>query len=59
MFLLDDGWFGNKHPRDADTAGLGDWQGERTQTSAWHRFTWLKKPRLPALNLVFGWSLKW
>lgn len=26
MFLLDDGWFGNKHPRDADTAGLGDWQ---------------------------------
>jgi alpha-galactosidase len=26
MFLLDDGWFGNKYPRDADTAGLGDWQ---------------------------------
>ena len=26
MFLLDDGWFGNKHPRDGDTAGLGDWQ---------------------------------
>ena len=26
MFLLDDGWFGNKHPRNADTAGLGDWQ---------------------------------
>ena len=26
MFLLDDGWFGNKHSRDADTAGLGDWQ---------------------------------
>lgn len=26
MFLLDDGWFGNKHPRDADTAGLGDWK---------------------------------
>jgi alpha-galactosidase len=25
MFLLDDGWFGNKHPRDSDTAGLGDW----------------------------------
>jgi alpha-galactosidase len=26
LFLLDDGWFGNKYPRDADTAGLGDWQ---------------------------------
>ena len=26
MFLLDDGWFGNKHPRNADNAGLGDWQ---------------------------------
>ena len=26
MFLLDDGWFGNNHPRNADTAGLGDWQ---------------------------------
>ena len=26
MFLLDDGWFGNKYPRNSDTAGLGDWQ---------------------------------
>jgi alpha-galactosidase len=26
LFLLDDGWFGNKHPRNADNAGLGDWQ---------------------------------
>ncbi len=26
LFLLDDGWFGNKHPRTNDTAGLGDWQ---------------------------------
>ncbi len=25
MFLLDDGWFGNKHPRHSDTQGLGDW----------------------------------
>jgi alpha-galactosidase len=25
-FLLDDGWFGNAHPRDNDHAGLGDWQ---------------------------------
>lgn len=26
MFLLDDGWFGNKYPRNDDTEGLGDWQ---------------------------------
>ena len=26
MFLLDDGWFGNKYPRHNDTQGLGDWQ---------------------------------
>ncbi|HET9571549.1 MAG TPA: alpha-galactosidase [Bacteroidales bacterium] len=26
MFVLDDGWFGNKYPRDNDHAGLGDWQ---------------------------------
>lgn len=25
LFLLDDGWFGNKHPRLSDNAGLGDW----------------------------------
>lgn len=26
LFLLDDGWFGNKYPRNDDRAGLGDWQ---------------------------------
>jgi len=26
MFLLDDGWFANKYPRNDDFAGLGDWQ---------------------------------
>lgn len=26
VFLLDDGWFGDKYPRDNDRAGLGDWQ---------------------------------
>lgn len=26
MFVLDDGWFGNKYPRNGDNAGLGDWQ---------------------------------
>ena len=26
MFLLDDGWFGNKYPRSSDKSGLGDWE---------------------------------
>jgi alpha-galactosidase len=26
MFLLDDGWFGNKYPRSSDRQGLGDWE---------------------------------
>ncbi|KAG5984050.1 Alpha-glucosidase 2 [Claviceps digitariae] len=25
LFVLDDGWFGNKFPRVSDDAGLGDW----------------------------------
>ncbi|MES2006444.1 MAG: alpha-galactosidase [Bacteroidota bacterium] len=31
LFLLDDGWFGNKYPRDNDKAGLGDWQEDKTK----------------------------
>jgi alpha-galactosidase len=26
LFLLDDGWFGNKYPRKDDSQGLGDWE---------------------------------
>jgi alpha-galactosidase len=26
VFVLDDGWFGNKYPRNNDKAGLGDWE---------------------------------
>jgi alpha-galactosidase len=31
LFLLDDGWFGNKYPRDNDKAGLGDWQENKSK----------------------------
>lgn len=31
LFLLDDGWFGNKYPRNNDRAGLGDWQENRAK----------------------------
>ena len=25
LFVMDDGWFGDKHPRNSDQQGLGDW----------------------------------
>ena len=31
FFLLDDGWFGNRYPRNDDKAGLGDWQANRAK----------------------------
>lgn len=31
LFLLDDGWFGNKYPRNNDRVGLGDWQENKTK----------------------------
>jgi alpha-galactosidase len=31
LFLLDDGWFGNKYPRSNDRAGLGDWQETKSK----------------------------
>jgi alpha-galactosidase len=31
VFLLDDGWFANKYPRNNDRAGLGDWQENKTK----------------------------
>lgn len=30
-FVLDDGWFGNKYPRNNDKQGLGDWQINRAK----------------------------
>ena len=34
MFLLDDGWFGNKYPRMNDRTGLGDWEATRDKLPA-------------------------
>jgi alpha-galactosidase len=31
LFLLDDGWFANKYPRNNDRAGLGDWQVNKSK----------------------------
>lgn len=31
LFLLDDGWFANKYPRNDDRAGLGDWEENKTK----------------------------
>lgn len=31
MFVMDDGWFGNKYPRNSGSAGLGDWEPDRAK----------------------------
>jgi alpha-galactosidase len=31
VFLLDDGWFANKYPRNNDKAGLGDWEENKAK----------------------------
>ena len=31
LFLLDDGWFANKYPRNGDNAGLGDWEVNKSK----------------------------
>ncbi|MDB5002024.1 MAG: alpha-galactosidase [Mucilaginibacter sp.] len=31
LFLLDDGWFGNKYPRNGDHTALGDWEETKTK----------------------------
>jgi len=31
LFLLDDGWFANKYPRNDDRAGLGDWKENKSK----------------------------
>jgi len=31
LFLLDDGWFANKYPRNNDQTGLGDWQENKNK----------------------------
>ncbi|MEJ7830776.1 MAG: alpha-galactosidase, partial [Segetibacter sp.] len=31
LFLLDDGWFANKYPRNSDRAGLGDWEENKAK----------------------------
>lgn len=51
LFLLDDGWFGNKHPRNGDTAGLGDWQENVTKLP--HGIGWLVKEAKNA-GIKFG-----
>ena len=31
LFLLDDGWFANKYPRNSDRSGLGDWEENKAK----------------------------
>ena len=38
MFLLDDGWFANKYPRNGDFSGLGDWQENKSKLPSGIKF---------------------
>jgi alpha-galactosidase len=51
MFLLDDGWFGNKYPRNNDVAGLGDWQENKLKLP--HGLGYLVK-EATAAGIKFG-----
>ena len=51
LFLLDDGWFGNKYPRNNDHAGLGDWQANKKKLP--HGLDYLVK-QAEQKNLKFG-----
>ena len=31
LFVMDDGWFGDKYPRNNDRQGLGDWCVDKTK----------------------------
>lgn len=58
MFVLDDGWFGNKYPRIEDNAGLGDWVVNRDRfphglAHAVNSITNLKAANT-SINLRFG-----
>lgn len=40
LFVMDDGWFGRKYPRNDDHCGLGDWEVNtencrRVSTACW------------------------
>lgn len=43
-FVLDDGWFGNKYPRNNSNAGLGDWQVNAAKLFEAHRPHRLLRP---------------
>ena len=51
MFLLDDGWFGNKYPRSSDHQGLGDWQ--ETETKLPHKVGYLCE-QAAKIGIKFG-----
>jgi alpha-galactosidase len=51
LFLLDDGWFANKYPRNDDHAGLGDWEENKAKLP--HGIGFLTK-EAEKRNVTFG-----
>ena len=37
LFVMDDGWFGDKYPRNKDNSSLGDWMVDAPKTTKRHR----------------------
>ncbi len=57
LFLLDDGWFGNKYPRNNDRQGLGDWDVMQKKLPNGLPFT-IKKCEEQGIRLV-NWLVNW
>lgn len=51
LFVMDDGWFGDKYPRTKDTSSLGDWTVDRAKLP--HGISWLVKTASDA-GIQFG-----
>ena len=58
-FLLDDGWFGNAHPRNDDSAGLGDWQPNAKKLPDGIRYLTDQAEHTATCGSASGSSRKW
>ena len=54
MFLLDDGWFGNKYPRNNDDAGLGDWQENKKKLPSGLGYL-VKEAQKLGMHVIIDW----
>lgn len=58
LFVLDDGWFGDKYPRDKADSGLGDWVVNK-RSYLMVSVIWLIMLSIKVCGLEFGLNPKW